>query len=98
MPEVSRYCGIIISIFAEAGERHHTPHFHAYYGGSGGGSDFSIVVAIGSLKVIEGRMPSKQQKMILGWAAAWQDELLDDWNLVINGRRPRKIPPLRGKR
>jgi Domain of unknown function (DUF4160) len=31
MPEVSRFFGIIIRMFVEAGGQHHTPHFHAYY-------------------------------------------------------------------
>jgi hypothetical protein len=31
MPEVSRFFGIIIRMFIEAGGQHHTPHFHAYY-------------------------------------------------------------------
>ncbi len=31
MPELSRFFGIIIRMFAEAGESHHLPHFHAYY-------------------------------------------------------------------
>jgi hypothetical protein len=31
MPELSRFFGIIIRMFAEPSERHHTAHFHAYY-------------------------------------------------------------------
>jgi Domain of unknown function (DUF4160) len=31
MPEVSRFFGIIIRMFVEAGGQHHMPHFHAYY-------------------------------------------------------------------
>ena len=31
MPELSRFFGIIIRMFAELGEPHHLPHFHAYY-------------------------------------------------------------------
>ena len=31
MPEVSRFFGIIIRMFVEAGAQHHMPHFHAYY-------------------------------------------------------------------
>ena len=31
MPELSRFFGIIIRMFAEPLERHHTAHFHAYY-------------------------------------------------------------------
>jgi hypothetical protein len=31
MPEVSRFFGIIIRMYVEAGGPHHMPHFHAYY-------------------------------------------------------------------
>ena len=31
MPEISRFHGIVIRMYAEAGEGHHIPHFHAYY-------------------------------------------------------------------
>jgi len=31
MPEVSRFFGIIIRMFIEAGGQHHMPHFYAYY-------------------------------------------------------------------
>jgi len=31
LPELSRFFGIIIRMFVEAGEPHHAAHFHAYY-------------------------------------------------------------------
>jgi hypothetical protein len=31
MPELSRFFGIIIRMYAELGDSHHKPHFHAYY-------------------------------------------------------------------
>jgi hypothetical protein len=31
MPELSRFFGIIIRMYAELGTPHHQPHFHAYY-------------------------------------------------------------------
>ena len=33
MPELSRFFGIIIRMYMEAGIQHNTPHFHAYYQG-----------------------------------------------------------------
>ena len=32
MPEFVAFYGIIIRMFVEPSERHHTPRFHAYYG------------------------------------------------------------------
>jgi hypothetical protein len=31
MPELSRFFGIIIRMYMEAGQPHHLAHFHAYY-------------------------------------------------------------------
>jgi hypothetical protein len=31
LPEISRFFGIVIRMFVEAGAAHYTPHFHAYY-------------------------------------------------------------------
>ena len=31
MPEISRFFGIVIRMFAEPDAPHHRPHFHAYY-------------------------------------------------------------------
>lgn len=31
LPELSRFFGIVIRMFVEAGESHRRPHFHAYY-------------------------------------------------------------------
>jgi hypothetical protein len=31
VPELSRFFGIVIRMFVEAGGQHDRPHFHAYY-------------------------------------------------------------------
>ena len=31
MPEISRFFGIIVRMYAEPGAPHHQPHFHIYY-------------------------------------------------------------------
>ena len=36
MPEISRFFGIIIRMYAEPNAPHHRPHFHAYYQGDVG--------------------------------------------------------------
>ena len=57
---------------------HQPPHFHATYGGD------EVIVSIRELEVIEGGIPSKQLKMLLGWAAFHQEELLENWALAEN--------------
>ena len=45
------------------------PHFHAFYGGA------EVLVLIEELEVLECTIPSKQLKMLLGWAAFHQEKL-----------------------
>ena len=40
MPTISRFFGIAIRMYWEAGNPHHRPHFHAYY------QDYAAVFAI----------------------------------------------------
>ena len=89
MPELSRFFGIIIRMFAEPSERHHTAHFHAYYQENIG------VFSISPVQIIAGSLPQRQQRLVEAWAELHQDELLADWQLLQQGRRPAPIQPLR---
>jgi hypothetical protein len=88
MPELSRFFGIIIRMFAEPLERHHTAHFHAYY------QEHVAVFSISPVALISGSIPQRQQRLVEAWAELHQDELLSDWNLLQEGRRPAPIAPL----
>lgn len=88
MPELSRFFGIIIRMFSEPSEKHHTPHFHAYY------QEHIAVFSISPVALIAGTMPQRQQRLVEAWAELHQEELLSDWNLLDDGRRPVKIAPL----
>lgn len=68
---------------------HMPPHFHASYG-----SD-NVLISISDLEVIEGSFPSKQLKMLLGWAALRQDQLLDNWELASQKQTLFEIEPLK---
>lgn len=89
MPELSRFFGIIVRMFAEAGGSHHRPHFHAYY------QDAVAVFAIEPVDLIAGELPVKQRRLVEAWAELHQDELNADWALLQEGRRPLPIEPLR---
>lgn len=54
-----------------------------------------MVVSIRDLEVIEGGIPSKQLKMLLGWAAFHQEELIENWNLAEKQQELFAIEPLR---
>ena len=66
MPTICMFRGIKISI---NWNEHRPPHFHAVYGG------YEALILINDLEVYEGELPSKQLKMVLGWAAFHQEEL-----------------------
>jgi hypothetical protein len=88
MPELSRFYGIIIRMFAEPDERHHAAHFHAYY------QEHAAVFSISPVAQIAGSLPLRQQRLVEAWAELHQHELQADWQLLQEGRRPAPITPL----
>lgn len=45
--------------------------------------------------MIDGAIPGKQLKMLIGWAAFHQEELLENWALAENKQELFAIEPLR---
>lgn len=86
MPTISMFRGIKVSM---NWRDHQPPHFHATYGGE------EVIVSIRELEVLEGSIPSKQLKMLLGWAALRQDELMDNWELAERKQELFAIEPLK---
>ena len=89
MPEIARFFGIIIRMFAEPGAPHHRPHFHAYYQSHIG------VFAVNEIELIAGELPRRQQRLVEAWAEPHQHDLLADWDHLQSGQLPFKIDPLR---
>ena len=54
-----------------------------------------VLISIKDLEVLEGHLPSKQLKMVLGWAAIRQDQLMDNWELAVKKQELFAIEPLR---
>lgn len=88
MPELSRFYGIIIRMYMEAGGQHHSPHFQAYYG-----DDVAIYTA-SPIELIAGSLPRRQQRFVEAWAELHEDELLANWQLLQAGQLPLPIAPL----
>jgi Domain of unknown function (DUF4160) len=61
VPELSRFYGIIIRMYVEAGESHHRPHFHAYY------QEHSAVFAIDTIQCLGGGLPKPQERVVEAW-------------------------------
>ena len=85
MPTICMFRGIKIYI---NWRDHMPPHFHAVYGGD------EVIVSINDIEVIEGELPNKQQKMLLGWAALHQEELMENWEIARNKQELFPIEPL----
>lgn len=54
-----------------------------------------MIVSIDELEVLDGAMPSKQLKMLLGWAAFHQEELRENWELARKNQELFSIEPLK---
>jgi hypothetical protein len=89
MPEVSRFFGIIIRMFVEAGGPHHSPHFQAYYQGHVG------IYDIESVERLAGFLPRRQERLVLAWAELHKQELLSNWQMLQQGRPAIKMEPLK---
>ena len=71
MPEISRFYGIVIKLFF--GD-HPPSHFHAVYG------EYVGVFNIETLKMIEGDLPRRAEKIVQEWAKINKEELINMWN------------------
>ena len=71
MPEISRFLGIIITMYFD---EHDPPHFHVRY------NDYRASVDIRTLNITVGLLPAKVRGLVQEWAELHKDELLDMWN------------------
>lgn len=85
-PTISMFRGIKVYI---NWREHQPPNFHATYGGS------EVLVSINDLEVLDGSIPGQQLKMLLGWAAFHQEELMENWQLAENKQELFPIEPMR---
>lgn len=85
MPEISRFYGIIITMYFSD---HNPPHFHARYGGDKAEYD------IQTLRVLAGRLPKRAHLLVVEWALEHRDELLRNWERAIIPSELGKIKPL----
>lgn len=85
MPTISRFYGILIQMYF--GD-HAPPHFHAIY------AEFEAVVAIETLAVIRGDLPSRAMALVLEWAQQHRGELMRNWDLCAQNQQPATILPL----
>jgi len=85
MPELSRFLGMVISIYFDD---HNPPHFHVEY------NDNEALISIDDLSVMKGNLPPRVMGLAIEWARLHQDELLENWNMVKDSGNFNKIAPL----
>ena len=87
MPIISQFYGVIVRMYFNDNEQHHTPHIHAKYAEHEATFDLE-----GNL--LSGYFPKKQTKYIVAWADIHQDELLALWNVMQTEEQYFKIKGL----
>lgn len=85
MPEISRFLGIIIRMFYN---EHNPPHFHAVY------NDHEAEINIETMEIKHGSLPKKVYALVLEWATEHREELMNDWNMMRDDKKPNPIKPL----
>ncbi|KYC40090.1 transcriptional regulator [Scytonema hofmannii PCC 7110] len=85
MPEISRFFGIIITMYYND---HPPPHFHVRY------NQQKAIVSIETLEILEGELTSRLFKLVLEWATLHESELMADWELARDNQPLNKILPL----
>ncbi len=87
MPTVAVFYGIIVRMYF-APKEHPPAHIHAYY------NDHEVVVGLSPIEVLEGHFPKRQLRLLLAWCELHQEDLLANWQLVMTGEQPVRLPPL----
>jgi len=64
------------------------PHIHADYQGQ------VAVYSILDGRLLAGALLSNKHKLVVAWIEIHQEDLLADWNLAVNGKKPFPIKGL----
>jgi len=70
MPELSRFYGIIIYMFAKD---HAPPHCHVKHG------EYTSLIDIRTGEVVEGKLPRRALRLVQDWIELHQEELEKNW-------------------
>jgi len=71
MPEISRFLGIVITMYFD---EHNPPHFHIRY------NEYRASMNIKNLNIITGTLPAKVRGLVEEWAELHEEELLKIWD------------------
>ena len=82
MPTISMFYGVLIRMFFYDTDKHKVPHIHAEVQGE------VAVYSIPEGELLAGSLPPKKHKMVVAWIAIHEEELMADWDLAVNGKKP----------
>ena len=85
MPELTRFFGIIISMYYND---HSPPNFHAKY------VDAQVSIRIEDGHVIDRSLGARSLRLVVEWRILHKAELLNDWTLAQTRQPLVKIEPL----
>ena len=85
MPELSRFYGIVVTMYMEVNEPHQVPHFHVRY------NEYRASYSIDPIAQLAGALPRRQQRLVEAWAELHQSELLDTWVRLQAGKQANRI-------
>lgn len=84
MPEISRFYGIIITMY---NSEHNPPHFHVRY------NDYRATIDINTGEV-NGKLPRRVLSLVYEWYDQHKDDLQQNWSRMENGQEIATIKPL----
>lgn len=87
MPIISQFYGILIYMYREIGANHKESHIHIKY------NEYEVTINLKG-KILSGKLPRKQQKLVQAWMILHEDELKAAWNAYQNDGEIIKIKGL----
>lgn len=72
MPIISQFYGILIYLYKEIGGHHNEPHIHIKY------NEYEMSMTLNG-KIIAGKLPTKQKKLLEAWVEIHKEELKAAW-------------------
>lgn len=88
MPEISRFHGIMITMYHEFG-RHQQPHFHARH------AEYKASFTIVPPALLAGTLLRREHNLVVAWAELHQQELPNNWRPAEQEQPLERIERLR---
>lgn len=87
MPLISSFFGIVVKMYFNDDEQHHTPHFHVEYAEYKASIDFDG-------NVLSGSFPPNKLKLVVAWAEIHKEDLTALWKVMQSSGEYFKIKGL----